>query len=601
MTEPRPALTVGGPVFFAGAVSSQHRVAITADEDLFTPYSDRAALLARDSGRPRRWIHATPSDYHQLWALDPTGRFALHASSAAALERVDLATGERASCGGFVAVQMAARRAVVQVASTRAIADRALLIVAGADAAWVRTDTWEAERVLEGSSARFGSEYFFDHEISDDGGLLVSLSQQRAELFDLRTGAHVATCSSQAKPLLAAKIVGDRVLLARGDAIVTLDARTGELVEERVIPESSDRQTYFGLAQGARFLERGAWVALWYLGRGLRVLDVETLGEVTVARCSFYPAFALEGPDRTLWLQSYDGALEAIDLASAKALTPRPRGAVRALAFEADGAHLVVAHSGAVVDRVRLSDGAVTTVAGPEHQSHSVTLSPLATVARFDRRTDVHAASGIVETSLTTTTDNLVHGEPPRAASAVPNGVRVEPEGVVVTVEGFGSKVVEGAFDARFSRDGRWLAAKLGPNLAVIDLDSRTVRGSAKVSASFGLAVTDGGVAGVLSYAKVTLFGALAKPVNLAIKGTSGGALAIAPDGAHAAVGLFNGELELIDLARPKRRARVAICGGPVRAVAYSGDGARLAVVGQDNLVQVFESASLYALLPRMK
>jgi WD40 repeat protein len=600
MTEPRALLTVGGPVFFAGDVSGHNVVAFTADGDLFTPYSDRAALIARDTGRPRRWIHATPSDYHQLWALDPTGRFALHASSAAPLERVDLATGERASCGGFIAVQMAARRAIVRVASTRAIADRALLIVAGADAAWVRTDTWEAERVLEGSSARFGSEYFFAHVFSDDGRLLVAASQQRAELFDLRSGAHLATYSSQAKPLLAAMVVGDRVLLARGDALVTLDAQTGELLDERVFPASSDTQTSYGPAQGALFLEHGARVALWYLGRGLRVLDVDTLGEVSVARGSFYPAYALEGPDRTLWLQGYDGALEVIDLASAKAITPRPRGAARALAFEADGAHLVVAHSGAVVDRVRLSDGSVTTVAGPEHQTHMLTLSPLGTVARFDRRTDIHAASGLVE-ARNIATEHAVYGEGSRAASAVPNGVRVEPEGVVVTVEGFASKVADGALDARFSRDGRWLAAKVGPNLAVIDLGSHTVRGTAKVSASFRLTVTDGGVAGVLSHAKVTLFGALPKPVNLAIAGTSGGALSIAPDGAFAAVGLFNGELELIDLAKPKRRARVTICGGPVRAVAYSGDGARLAVVGDDNRVQVFESASLYALLPRVK
>lgn len=566
--------------------TSDGLLAIASDWDL--------SLVDPQSGLVQRTISGSAHLGPNLWTLDPTATVALR-SDYRELERIDLATGEHSP----IALPPDATRAssVMRMHCEPALEDRALILVNSLQWRFLSTKTWEFGLALEGSEYDSQQPLPRGAVCSTRGRRVALHSEHTLSLFDGERGRKLGFYSVQKEAIHCAAFSKDEreILVCTSAQLVTLDPDTAEVRSERALRGAS--------ALWGAFIARETGTLYGWTTDALYVFDLETLALRARHDVRWHPTEGFAFADRSAWVALFDGSVVRVDT---EGLTQRMADAspmIDALAFDAEGKHVVIARKRAIAERVRLDDSHIERVRGLPHHWDAPEISPNATHVRWANGS-VRLSDGAVHAR----SDEQAQGPRPKRddrdeqhVTLIEGGVRLQSgeKSTDIAIEGFPTKISGAALNGAFSRNGRWFVANVGPRAAVIDTQSATVVASCKASSLHGVFVADNGVATARSYATVHVFGPDAKEQKVKLEKTTGMCSTLAPNRALVIAGLLDGALLIADATNTKRSARAPVRGGYPRALSVSPDESQLVVATGANDVVLVSMDELAALLPQ--
>ncbi|MDP3275874.1 MAG: hypothetical protein Q8Q09_11805 [Deltaproteobacteria bacterium] len=580
--------TIQEPRFFAGEANIYSRSVMVIESRVFVAIAHALFELEQDSGKLVQRFAGTAGDSGHHWVHVGQSSVVLHATGLV-LERFDTATGSTESVP--LPPLETPSPWILSIQSCAGFARAAVAHFVGVS--WVFSLDHGWQHALDDNERLASGTLAIGLVATPDLSRLLVLFRDRAELWaDLATSS-LTSVVSQRLGILAATCSREGAsfgILWRDGWLRWFSVRDGTLLSEQ-------RLGFETAIEGAVFVDQASRIVAWSAWRHLYIVPLEGLSTSHTLRLESPPLYAVEDPAKSLWLHASDGTLARLDLETGDVagLPYSPR--ITTLAFEPDGQHLIIARCAPVVDRLNCASGEVKTTRELRLGFHGLYITANATRVIHRDSCVLDPVSG--EVVLEGTDEARWHrGDADLRVRPIAGGVYLEPLGQAVLIDGFASKIAGQSFVACFSRSGEWVGVQLGAHVALIHVASGKCRAQAKVSSAFGLVVDDGGALALLSYQRVTLLRADAKPSSLPLHESSGRCVAFAGGTRFVIVAKFDGTLMILDSENPRRFVSHDFTPGGVHALAVSPDEALLAIATGLNEVKLCALNALLASLP---
>lgn len=440
--------------------------------------------------------------------------------------------------------------------------------------------------------------YVHQAVFSPDGTKLVTVTYHGADLWEIPSGAHLAHLADAAFcPAGAAfSADGEDLFVANNvGRIMLVNPRTGGVELERDVITS--RRSIHAMATTLD----GENLICGVEDGGVYVLTTSTLKVVhRVEVGGLGTSLALGADGDTVFVSDDRGAVVRVSISEGTSERPKLSGPVQALSFE-DADTVVSLHQGGSLARYELRSGTFDArLVGAQWYG---SLSPRGRVL-VAPRSDYSGTVSIIDTR----TGELVGSfSGTNGTSHVPddrrNVVSATERGVLYGGDSRGrieAPAVRQHASVAVSASGAWFVARSNAEVTRFDAASRTALDVAKTSRGDGLAVDDRGRVTVGAGAKFIVLGDEASgeaPVTIKLERETVRSVACSDDGTLVAAVTFEGRCALYRRGDARGAVVFRAGGSALARVAFSPDGSRFAVGGDDPWLLVYDTAALFAAL----